>query len=455
MICCLSDLPAITTLILALYIAQSLQLKHSTKTAYLDSFNKEQIDYINNNQNYKLENCSAEQIFIFLRHGSRYPNSKYVHKTSDFLDKVRQLRANQKKSANLTYSAAIDDVIVTFDDKPSHGLSELGALEMQQIALRFKKRFPNLFSRENALDSIDIVSSDRDRCIDSGRNFVFGLFGKNSELSNLLINKFVINNTLIRYFDQCHQYIEKIKNKKNSLPNLANFMNGPEMIKLLEEFKSRNRIQELDFRTKILITIFGLCGIEHAHRMKTNWCKLFEGDSELEILSYYSDLKDFWIKSYGNELNYQIVQYLYQDLFANFDLSLKNDSKKKKVLLRFGHAENIIPLLSVLNLFRDPYQLTHDKFSQVKDRYFKTAVMSPFASNLAFVLHKCNNTIEPFRIKILVNEMPLEMLHTGRVECSFESKSECSYSKFSSMLKNFLEIDLDTNCAVRNLENEL
>lgn len=58
MTCCLSDLAAKTTLILALYIAQSFQLKHSTKTAYLDSFNREQIDYINNNQNYKIENCS-------------------------------------------------------------------------------------------------------------------------------------------------------------------------------------------------------------------------------------------------------------------------------------------------------------------------------------------------------------------------------------------------------------
>ena len=57
MTCCLSDLAVIATIILALYIAQSFQLKHSTKTAYLDSFSKEQIDYINNNQNYEIKNC--------------------------------------------------------------------------------------------------------------------------------------------------------------------------------------------------------------------------------------------------------------------------------------------------------------------------------------------------------------------------------------------------------------
>lgn len=71
-----------------------------------------------------------------------------------------------------------------------------------------------------------------------------------------------------------------------------------------------------------------MCGIENAHRMKENWCRLFENDDELEILSYYNDLKDYWMKSYGIEINYQIVQYLYQDLFDNLNLNLKNDTMK-------------------------------------------------------------------------------------------------------------------------------
>lgn len=120
---------------------------------------------------------------------------------------------------------------------------------MQQIASRFKKRFPELFNHDGAIDNIHIISSDRDRCIETGRNFVYGLFGNNSQLANTLIDNFIVNNTLIRFFDLCEKYIEKIKNKKNSLPNLANFMNGPEMKKLLNEFKSRNFIQELDFKS--------------------------------------------------------------------------------------------------------------------------------------------------------------------------------------------------------------
>ena len=165
------------------------------------------------------------------------------------MDNVKALRDQQRKSSGFSFSSAIDDVFVTFDDKPSHGLSQLGALEMQQIAERFKKRFPNLFSQEDALNNIHIVSSDRIRCIDSGKNFLDGLFGKNSDLSNSLFNQLIVNNTLIRYFDLCPEYLEKIKKKKKNLPNLFNFLNGPEMNRLLSEFKSRNLIKELDIKT--------------------------------------------------------------------------------------------------------------------------------------------------------------------------------------------------------------
>ena len=77
-----------------------------------------------------------------------------------------------------------------------------------------------------------------------------------------------------------------------------------------------------------MTTIYGLCGIENAHKMKKNWCRLFQNDYELEILSYYNDLKDYWIKSYGKEINYQIVQYIYKDLFDNFNLHFNNDPRK-------------------------------------------------------------------------------------------------------------------------------
>ncbi|CAF0838295.1 unnamed protein product [Brachionus calyciflorus] len=442
----------------ALCIKKSFEIKHSTKTAYLDSFSDEQLKYINNIENYKIENCSPEQIYIFLRHGSRYPNSKYVRNTEDFLNKVKVLRREQAEKYNVTKTSAIDEIFLTFHDKPHHGLSDLGAFEMYDIGQRFKKRYPNLFSNDekDVLNHINIVSSDRDRSIDSGKNFVNGVFGKGSRISEYVNNNFILNNTLIRYFDECERYLVDVKKKKKSNEDLVNFIKGHEMTRLLSNFKTRNHIQELNFETKILYVIFGLCGIEHAHRMERNWCKLFENDEELEILSYLSDLKDYWIKSYGNIINYQVVQYIFKDLFTNLDMHIKNHPKRKKVLLRFGHAENIIPLVSVLSLFKDPFVLKYDKFNQVKDRLFKTAIMSPFASNVAFVLHKCNQTDEMYKVKILVNELPLHKIRAGDMECNKENTSMCNLNSFRSLLNEYLNVDLEQSCTLnKNLNLEL
>lgn len=81
--------------------------------------------------------------------------------------------------------------------------------------------------------------------------------------------------------------------------------------------------------------------------------------------------------------------------------------------------------------------------------------MSPFASNIAFVLYKCDKTSEPYQIKILVNEIPLEMLHSNGIQCSTEKKSVCSFSKFSSMLNDFVNLDLNSKCGIKNLKNDL
>lgn len=81
--------------------------------------------------------------------------------------------------------------------------------------------------------------------------------------------------------------------------------------------------------------------------------------------------------------------------------------------------------------------------------------MSPFSSNLAFVLYKCNKTDEPYRIRILVNEIPLEMLHSNGIQCSAKKNSDCNFSNFSSMLNNFLNFDLDSKCVFQNLKNDL
>ena len=61
--------------------------------------------------------------------------------------------------------------------------------------------------------------------------------------------------------------------------------------------------------------------------MKENWCKIFVKD-DYEILGYYNDLKSYWLKSYGYDVNSKVALLLFKDLFNNMENFIKNDTEK-------------------------------------------------------------------------------------------------------------------------------
>ena len=77
----------------------------------------------------------------------------------------------------------------------------------------------------------------------------------------------------------------------------------------------------------ILKELYTLCSIENAHRMPTNWCKLF-ADEDYAVISYLSDLKQYWKKSYGNEINSKPASLIIQDLFNEMDKHYRNEPNK-------------------------------------------------------------------------------------------------------------------------------
>ena len=60
--------------------------------------------------------------------------------------------------------------------------------------------------------------------------------------------------------------------------------------------------------------------------MSNNWCKIFAKE-DYEILSYLNDLKTYWIKSYGNQINSRMAFLIIQDLIKEMDSYINNNSK--------------------------------------------------------------------------------------------------------------------------------
>ncbi len=92
---------------------------------------------------------------------------------------------------------------------------------------------------------------------------------------------------------------------------------------------------------------------------------------------------------------------------------------RNSVLLRFCHAENILPLVASLRIFKDVDVLKADNYENQTMRLFKTSVIAPFSSNIAFVLFKCSgDSNKTYKVQTLINELPVGVIESGRLACS-------------------------------------
>jgi hypothetical protein len=98
-----------------------------------------------------------------------------------------------------------------------------------------------------------------------------------------------------------------------------------------------------------------------------------------------------------------------------------------------------LPLITNLNLFKDNIPLKSDNYHDVGDRLFKSSIISPFSSNIAMVLLKCNDS--QFKIKLLLNELPVGFIKAGKLKCTGNGtgnfkESICNHDIFKENLFN-------------------
>lgn len=110
-----------------------------------------------------------------------------------------------------------------------------------------------------------------------------------------------------------------------------------------------------------------------------------------------------------------------------------NFHRKKKAVFYFGHTETVIPMLSILGLFNDTEQLMADNYDQQRLRQFRTSRLSPFASNVAFVLSDCSSSssesvcssdlssVDRFSVRLLFKERPLIFPACGNADCPYSA----------------------------------
>ncbi|XP_057591126.1 multiple inositol polyphosphate phosphatase 1 isoform X3 [Hippopotamus amphibius kiboko] len=336
------------------------------------------------------ETCTPVQLVALIRHGTRYPTTKQIRKLRQ-LHGLLQARGSgadvTRATGGCDLGAALADWPLWYADWMDGQLVEKGRQDMRQLALRLASLFPALFCRENC-GRLQLVTSSKHRCVDSGAAFLQGLW-------------------------------------QHYHPGLP----PPDVADLIQ-------------------VAFFTCSFDLAIKgVKSPWCDVFDID-DAKVLEYLNDLKQYWKRGYGYTINSRSSCTLFQDIFQHLDKAVEQKQRVPRllfafsvpppphiemvhssqpisspVILQFGHAETLLPLLSLMGYFKDKEPLTAYNYKEQMHRKFRSGHIVPYASNLIFVLYHCKNAKTPkeeFQVQMLLNEKVLPLAHSQETVSLYE-----------------------------------
>uniref|UniRef100_A0A3B4XWR5 Multiple inositol-polyphosphate phosphatase 1b n=1 Tax=Seriola lalandi dorsalis TaxID=1841481 RepID=A0A3B4XWR5_SERLL len=130
--------------------------------------------------------------------------------------------------------------------------------------------------------------------------------------------------------------------------------------------------------------------------------------SSLQVLEYKSDLKQYWKRSHGHVISGLSSCPLFHHVFRTLDKAGRprrsTEASPEPASILLGHAETLLPLLSLLGLYKDQTPPTANNYHAQHGRSFRSGRIVPYAANLLFVLYDCQRGP---RLQLLINESPV------------------------------------------------
>ncbi|KAM4839106.1 multiple inositol polyphosphate phosphatase 1 isoform X1 [Urocitellus parryii] len=379
--------------------------------------------------------CTPVQLVALIRHGTRYPTAKQIRKLRQLHGLLQARGPGDDRPGNASdrgLGAALADWPLWYADWMDGQLVEKGRQDMRQLALRLASLFPALFSREN-YSRLRLITSSKHRCVDSGTAFLRGLWEhyhpglSPPDVSDMECGPPSINDKLMRFFDHCKKFLTEVERNATALYHVEAFKTGPEMQSILKKVAAVLQVPVNNLNADLIQVAFFTCSFDLAIRgVKSPWCDIFDID-DAKVLEYLNDLKQYWKRGYGYTINSRSSCTLFQDIFQHLDKAVEEKQRSQPVsspiILQFGHAETLLPLLSLMGYFKDKEPLTAYNYKEQIHRKFRSGHIVPYASNLIFVLYHCENAKTPqeeFQVQILLNEKVLPLAHSQETVSLYE-----------------------------------
>ncbi|XP_072293647.1 multiple inositol polyphosphate phosphatase 1a isoform X2 [Eucyclogobius newberryi] len=384
--------------------------------------------------------CRELYMTAIIRHGTRYPTTKNI-KEMHHLYNFTVSNASSEKSRlleqwNMWYTEDMDGRLV-----------EKGVDELKHLAVRLSKLFPSLISEENLrAGGIRFITSSKHRCVNSTLAFKRGL----TELWDIREGEIdhTVNDALMRFFDQCKKFLDDVSDNPNALYEMDEFNVGPEMGRVQEKIADRLGVPYSHITADSVEAAFYLCAYEFAIKtVNSPWCQLLD-EVDAQIMEYASDLKQYWKRAYGYEINRKSSCILFHDVFSRLEQTIEDYNSGKPVseavTIQIGHAETLLPLLTLLGFFKDSEPLRSENYASQTNRTFRTSLMLPYTANLVLVLYDCGGG--ELRLQPLLNEKAVDFPGLSSMPL---------YADVRERYKELLQgCDFETECQLFNKTTE-
>lgn len=312
------------------------------------------------------------------RHGARYPTSPSAAETvRKFLVQAYDARTLTEPGRRLMEVA---DTVLESGAGRWGRLDPLGIAEQREIAARMFVSFPRLFADGSRVEAI---ASRKPRCVMSMYAFLHQLTLLNQ--GGLAIRSqsgTALSDTLLRFFDTDKRYRE--------------FVLGKEIDETVAAYE--REVIPAGMADGILRRLAGAtvpADSGERHKIASAVYKLLSGCAAMEIAvdpadwMTHDEYERFWsVRNLHQYLTYSattlgslgaaVAAPLLEDLIRSTDGFLNGDGTAP-VKLRFGHAETLMPLLSLIHA-PGAYYLTR-QFDTVQSRW-RNFDLVPMAANL-------------------------------------------------------------------------
>ncbi|XP_043406927.1 multiple inositol polyphosphate phosphatase 1 isoform X4 [Chelonia mydas] len=268
--------------------------------------------------------CAPLQLRALIRHGTRFPTEKQIRK----LGQLHRLLRSQERPCPAAQRLARWDM--WYQPDMDGKLAPKGRLDMEQLAWRLAARFPGLLSPQRRFA---FASSSKHRCVDSSAAFRKGLqlaLQRQPPARDIENETTKINDKLMRFFDHCEKFVTCVEENATAMYEVDAFKQGPEMKKVLEKIAATLCVPVRDLNADLVQVAFFTCSFELAIKnVNSPWCSLFNED-DAKVLEYLNDLKQYWKRGYGYDINSRSSCILFQDIFKHLDKAIA-ESKRRGV----------------------------------------------------------------------------------------------------------------------------